>query len=476
MATIGLCIESGAMHSVLFDSEKDAVLASDVVLLDDDCTVPDRSRHAIETMCRIAADLGVTAQAAGLVYRSDAERESVAAVAQHSAVGTVELVAAPSAFMAWLAEAAEFRSSERVLLYHLGATGACLSLADSTEGTLSTPRTVAFESLDPEQIGSTVSVAWDIIDQAEGALDAVAVFGDCSADRTVHDILALGLGVPVSRVDNADQLPAIGAARVAAHAAVRMPVIETDHDESPAAGSPAAENTAAENSGAESSVAEIVSAEIHAEASEVGPSRVVPTRNGFRRSIPRKRVVLAAALLVGISLGGVAFAATLPAGAPERPSEIQSQLAGATQPVEPEQQSSTVPVEVGAPTAVPGAIPPAPPSPPPLDSDVPVVPVDTYVTNVPAPAPIVPSLVEVPQPPDVVANPEALVPIAAGDIPPAAAVVPSPTVEPPSLLPVIVPDPEKTTQELEHEAWAQHGEHAADWLRQEIEGNLRPTR
>ena len=67
---------------------------------------------------------------------------------------------------------------------------------------------------------------------------------------------------------------------------------------------------------------------------------------------------------------------------------------------------------------------------------------------------------------------EALVPIPAGSIPPAAAVVPAPTVEPPQFtVPAVIPEPGKSPEQLEQEAWDRHWQQTARWLQQELIGN-----
>ncbi|MGA9869923.1 MAG: hypothetical protein WBQ44_02065, partial [Rhodococcus sp. (in: high G+C Gram-positive bacteria)] len=66
---------------------------------------------------------------------------------------------------------------------------------------------------------------------------------------------------------------------------------------------------------------------------------------------------------------------------------------------------------------------------------------------------------------------EALTPIPASAIPPAAAVVPSRTVDPPEFaVPTVVPEPGKSQEQLEQEAWNRHWQQTTQWLQQEIVG------
>ncbi|MGB6051225.1 MAG: hypothetical protein WBG14_10250, partial [Rhodococcus sp. (in: high G+C Gram-positive bacteria)] len=67
---------------------------------------------------------------------------------------------------------------------------------------------------------------------------------------------------------------------------------------------------------------------------------------------------------------------------------------------------------------------------------------------------------------------EILTPIPVQAIPPAAAVVPQKTVEPPQFtVPVVIPEQGKSQEQLEQEAWDRHWQHTADWLEQELGAN-----
>lgn len=193
----------------------------------------------------------------------------------------------------------------------------------------------------------------------------------------------------------------------------------------------------------------------------VGPramstTETAPAAVTRQSSFSRKKIVLTAALLAAVMSGGVALAAVLPTttgtdvrdvAAPEA-TGIDTSLTGATGTVEVTQ--------------------PAPPpalAPPPVAIDP--------VTQLPvvAQAPDEQWTID---PTTGVARPasERLTPIPASAIPPAAAVVPHATVEPPVFaLPPIIPEPGKSQEQLEQEAWNRHWAHTAEWLQQEIVGN-----
>ena len=212
MAIIGLSIESNAMHAVLFDSEAGTALASE----DSSSNGSESLSAMMRSMRATAADLRVQVEATGFAYRTEHERAFFSSELDKHGVGQIEMVPAQTAFLGWLAEAPEFQSAECVLLYHVGSAGVAMSLADTANKTLSTPKKASLESKSPEHLGGTVPLAWEILDEAGKKPDAVALFGDGSADRNLPDILSLGLSARVIRVEVPDRLAAEGAARVAA--------------------------------------------------------------------------------------------------------------------------------------------------------------------------------------------------------------------------------------------------------------------
>lgn len=468
MATIGLSVESGAMNAVLFDIEADAVVASQVTSLKGGASTS--LPTAVEAMKAVAARRQIDVDAVGLVYGSADERDAFARAIDENDLDGIQLVSASTAFLGWLARSSEFDAAQCVLLYYLGAKGVSISLADASDASLSTPKTATLDSLTPERIGSTVPLAWEVLDEAGRKPDAVALFGDRSENKDLVDILSLGLGVPVVHVGDSDQIAACGASlAVAGDADAVLPVV-VEPEASLAVDSEASETpeSVAETT-AEAPADIAVQAERVAVRSTVAPApllsavapnvavRRIEPASSSTGSIPRKKFVLTAALLAGVLSGGVALASTLPANAP----------------VANEASPATVPEVDGLDTSLVGATqsvevtPPAPPA-------------------VPAPAPVV--IDPVTQQPIVVdpttqqwtidpttgaAVPaEALTPIPAAAIPPAAAVVPKTTVAPPEFaVPTIVPEPGKSQEQLEQEAWDRHWAHTAEWLQQEITGN-----
>lgn len=445
VATIGLSIESGAMNAVLFDSEADAVVASQVTSLEggESTSLP----TAVDAMKAIAARRSVDVDAIGLVYRTVDERERFAAAIEDNAMDDVQLVSASTAFLGWLARSAEFEDAECVLLYYIGPSGVSLSLADATDASLSTPKTATLDSMSPERIGSTVPLAWEVLDEAGRKPDAVALFGDGSGSKGLVDILSLGLGVPVVRVTDSDQIAARGACLAAAG--------DADHIDAPVVASDAsgdAESLVAAEESVEPVESLVASAPTLTTVVETTPaSTTAPVK------VPRKKFVLAAALLAAVLSGGVALASTLPHDDPagNEASEptvidvtgIDTNLTGATQSVD-----VTQPAPPAAPAPPPAVLDPATQQPIVTDSTGQQWTIDP-TTGVARPA-------------------EALTPIPAAAIPPAAAVVPPKTVEPPVFaVPTIVPEPGKSQEQLEQEAWDRHWQHTAEWLEQEIVGN-----
>lgn len=463
VATIGLSIESGAIRAVLFDIDADAVLSSRIEKLDVDAS--DAVANAVSTMGARAADLAVIVDAVGLVYRDESERRAFQRV-MHGRDGHVELVSAQDAFWSWMAGSADLSSASCALLYHLGDSGVCLSLVDAENYTLTTPRTASLESMSPEHIGSTVPLAWSVIDEAGRTPDVIALFGDRSDNRDLTDILALGLGTPVVRVENATELAAIGAARLASAAAVHagvdspadaaVPPTPVDDVFSEEAGEPAVEVPEA---------APVLSEPVAAGETSTTRTRRSGAGAWSRRAIPRRKLVTTAALLAALLSGGVALAATLPT---EEPSTevIEAEMARATQPIEPA-PTETAPGE-STPSEVVAAIP-NPPSDVPMPAPAPPQPVPTVLDDESS---VATTSVPTPESRMGMGRNEALVPIPAGSIPPGAALVPAPAVEPPALtLPPVIPEPGKSPEQWEQDAWDRHWQQTGEWLKQQLSGN-----
>lgn len=440
MATIGLSIESGAMTAVLFDVEADAVVANQVTSLEGG--VASSLPTAVEAMRAVAARRGIEVDAVGVVYRSADERDRFAAAVGESEMDGVQLVSASTAFLGWLARSPEFDGAECVLLYYIGASGVSLSLADAADASLSTPKTATLDSMSPERIGGTVPLAWEVLDEARRKPDLVALFGDRSSNQDLVDILALGIGVPVIRVCDADQIAARGAALAAAGDAELL--------EAPILGEHAETSSDRVNADVRPTLSRAplaaVSVPVVSTVAEELPDR----------GVPRKKLVLAAAVLAGVLSGGVALASTLPGHSPESAAAGETSSAAATD-IDTSLAGATQSVAIAQPA-------------PPADPTSPVV-IDP-TTQLPV---VDPGLVQewTVDPTTGVARPaEALTPIPAASIPPAAAVVPRPTVEPPVFaVPTIVPEAGKSQEQLEQEAWDRHWQHTAQWLEQEIVGN-----
>lgn len=457
MATIGLSIESGAINAVLFDLEADAAVANQVTSLESDES--SSLRTAVESMTAVATRRDIDVEAVGLVYRSADERDRLASSIEASGLGDVQLVSASTAILGWLARSPEFEFADCVLLYYIGPSGVALSLADATNASLSSPKTATLDSMSPERIGSTVPLAWEVLDEAGRKPDSVALFGDRSGSRDLIDILALGLGVPVVRVSDSDQIAARGASLAAAGDAEMLaaPIATDPIVTVPAVVKPAAVERVTEAPlGDEPAAAAAPPAPLlAARVPSVPPSVTDPAVTAVRSTVARKKLVLTAAVLAGVLSGGVALASTLPQGetvsneASENEPEatgIDASLVGATQSVEATQP------------------------PPPTDPAPPVVIDPVTQQPVVAEAPEVQWTID---PTTGVARPaEAFVPIPAAAIPPAAAVVPRYTVEPPVFaVPTYEPEPGKSDEQLQQEAWDEHWAHTAAWLQQEIVGN-----
>ncbi|MET4048848.1 MULTISPECIES: hypothetical protein [unclassified Rhodococcus (in: high G+C Gram-positive bacteria)] len=452
MATIGLSIESGALHSVLFDGVEDSVAASQVTALDD--SVAASLTAAVESMRELAAAADTAVDGIGVVYCSDEERALFESAIAEADVDSVSMISASSALLGWLARSPEFTSAERVLLYYMGPSGVSISLADVAKETLSPAKAVAFDSPTPERIGGTVALAWEVLDEAGTEADSVALFGDLSGNRDVVDILSLGLGVPVIRVGDASLIAASGAGLLAVRDVV--PEVAMDLDDDSAADDAVDSVTDAEDE------SETVSAVAPAAPALVtSPPPVVAAevhQPQVRRSMPRKKLVLAGALLVGILSGGVALASTLPADSPK--SQTPTEMA--------KPRSTAIDTDLGtseSTAARPPALTPEPAPPPPAPL-APWTPEPVFL-----PAPVVENWTV--DPTTGVAKPrETFTPIPAQSIPPAAAVVPGSEVAPPEFaVPVIIPEPGKSQEQLEQEAWDRHWQHTAQWVEQEIHEN-----
>ncbi len=458
MATIGLSIESGALHAVLFDGVEDSVAASQVTALDDG--VAASLTAAIESMRELAAAAEIPVDGVGVVYRSDEERALFESAIEEAGVDSVSMISASSALLGWLARSPEFTSTERVLLYYMGPSGVSISLADAAKETLSPAKTVAIDSPTPERIGGTVALAWEVLDEAGTQADSVALFGDLSGNRDVVDILTLGLGVPVLRVGDANLIAASGAGLLAERNVVREEPSVLD-DDSAADGDAVDSATEADAEDESETVSAVAPAEPAGSASVTSQAPVVAAevhQPRVRRSTPRKKLVLAGALLVGILSGGVALASTLPADSPK--SQTPTEVA--------KPRSTAIDTDSGTSESI-AAQPPAltpEPAPPPPAPPAPWAPEAVFL-----PAPVVENWTV--DPTTGVAKPrETFTPIPAQSIPPAAAVVPRSEVAPPEFaVPVIIPEPGKSQEQLEQEAWDRHWQHTAQWVEQEIHEN-----
>ena len=209
MATIGIAIESGSMQTVLVEPTSGEVIADRTTPLDPDAASV--LTEAIDIMRAEAASLHTDVDAVGVVYRSEAERtDFLGALGDES----VTLCSASASFLTWLAQSEELADAKTVLLYYMGETGVSISLADATEASFTPTKSAELDSMSPERIGSTIPLAWDVVDHSGKKPEFVALFGDSSSNRDVIDILALGLGVPVVRVGDADQIAAGARVRV----------------------------------------------------------------------------------------------------------------------------------------------------------------------------------------------------------------------------------------------------------------------
>ncbi|CAH0309997.1 hypothetical protein HQP04_10690 [Rhodococcus fascians] len=425
MATIGTAIESGSMQTVLLEPTSGEVLAHSTTSLDPDVTAV--LPRAISDMRAEAATLNVSVDAVAVVHRSESERAELAtAVTDESTV----FVSASQSFLSWLARTKDLDAST-VLLYHMGERGVSISLADAADATLTPARNAALDSMSPERIGSTIPLAWEVVDESGKKPQAVALFGDRSSNRDLIDILSLGLGVPVVRVGAADRVAACGAAWLAS-----VPV----EDQA------ALVETERADDAEEAAVPETVPT--------VVPASPVTATGRSSSATGGRKLIFAAVLLAGVASAGVAVAATLPsngdatAGQSADRRDSGTDLAGATRYVDPTTIAPALPVD-----ALPKTLPPT------ADSAVEPTTTPTGTTQQWTPQQGTPQQW----------TPQSWVPqgaAPAGTPKPAAA-----TVDPPQLtVPTVVPEPGKSQEQLEQEAWDRHWQHTGEWIAQELAG------
>ncbi|MBY4039277.1 hypothetical protein HQO38_18210 [Rhodococcus fascians] len=421
MATIGTAIESGSMQTVLLEPTSGEVLAHSTTSLDPDMTAV--LPRAISDMRAEAATLSVSVDAVAVVHRSESERAELAtAVTDESTV----FVSASQSFLCWLARTKDLADASTVLLYYMGEHGVSISLADAADATLKPAKNAALDSMSPERIGSTIPLAWEVVDESGKKPQAVALFGDRSSNRDLIDILSLGLGVPVVRVGAADRVAACGAAWLASVSVEDQALVVTEAvDESEEAAGPET----------------IPSVMLTAPVTATGRSSSV---TGGRK------LIFAAVLLAGVASAGVAVAATLPSdgdGTAEQSADRRdsgADLAGATRYVDPTTVAPALPVD-----ALPKTLPPT--------AESALAPTTTPPTGT--------TQQWTPQQ----GTPPSWVPQGAA---PAGTPQPAPvTVDPPQLtVPTVVPEPGKSQEQLEQEAWDRHWQHTGEWIAQELAG------
>ncbi|MGV8874617.1 MAG: hypothetical protein ACOH2Q_18950 [Rhodococcus sp. (in: high G+C Gram-positive bacteria)] len=447
MAAIGIAIESGSMHTVLFEPNSGDVLADRTLPLDSDAATV--LTTALETTRAEAATLDTDVDAVGVVYRSEAERaEFAAALSDEHA----HLFSASESFLGWLTQSNEFADAKAVLLYYMGDAGVSISLADVEGASLTPTQTAALDSISPERIGSTIPLAWEVVDQSGKKPEFVALFGDPSSNRDLVDILSLGLGVPVVRVKDADRIAARGAALLAlgdvptavfekpATPVVVLTKATPGESEPLAVVSAEAAKTVEPEKAVDLGAAEVPPPVTAVSASTAGDA--TPARS--RRS--GRKLMLAAVLLTGVLSAGAAVAASLP-GESESTAEGSVQqrgagadMAGATRPMDPtttDQAALGTPAPAVAPPpeAVPAAQDPA-----------------TIVESAPTTQPWVTQ-----DPPRALETPQ-WVP------------TPAPVAPPQFTVPVVVPEPGKSQEQLEQEAWDRHWQQTDAWIHQEFAG------
>jgi hypothetical protein len=191
-------------------------------------------------------------------------------------------------------------------------------------------------------------------------------------------------------------------------------------------------------------------AEPAAESMPVAVVATLPTKN--RSSQSGRKLIFAAVLLAGVASAGVAVAATLPSDAGSTAEQNADRLnsgadlAGATRHVDPTNSNPIAAVPPVAPMAAsPETIPP--PTDPAADTSSTVT-TQPWTTPAWTPQPWTPRP-GVPQSP-----------------------APAPaTVDPPQFtVPAVVPEPGKTQEQLEREAWDRHWQQTGEWLEQELAG------
>lgn len=452
MAIIGIAIESGSMQTMLLEPTSGEVLADRTTPLDPDAASV--LTAAIETMRSEAATLDEDVDAVGVAYRTEEERAEFA-----DALGDepVVLSSVTESFLGWLATSKEFADAKTVLLYYMGDTGVSISLADAADASITPAKTAALDSMSPERIGSTIPLAWEVVDQSGKKPEFVALFGDRSSSRDLVDILSLGLGVPVVRVGDADQVAARGAALLAHQegpTAVAAPPVATEESEQVEA----VETEVAEADEIDARIAVFRAAESDPEvAADADVDRVVaPLPVPAVRSVvvaeparsagSGRKLVFAAVLLAGVLSAGVAVAATLPDESETTAEQsvdrrdAGTDLVGATRQADP---TTSDPVAV--------VVPPAPDIAPPTETIPPTV--DPWAVVEPAPT---------------------TEPWVTQDPPRQAVAAPQPattTVAPPQFtVPVPIPEPGKSPEQLEQEAWDRHWQQTGEWIHQELSG------
>ncbi|MFI8565370.1 hypothetical protein ACIGGF_02265 [Rhodococcus sp. NPDC078407] len=435
MATIGIAIESGSMQTILVEPTSGEVLADRTTPLDPDAATV--LTEAIEIMRAEAATLDTDVDAVGVVYRSETERtDFIDALGEES----VTLCSASESFLTWLAQSKDLADAKTVLLYYMGETGVSISLADAAEASFTPTKTAELDSMSPERIGSTIPLAWDVVDHSGKKPEFVALFGDSSSNRDLIDILALGLGVPVVRVGDADQIAARGAALLALEDGV--PSVDE------VAAAPAV--LPVEPSSVELTPEPAVDTVLPTQRLlTAGPAVSVPLvveTTSARSGGSGRTLVLAAVLLAGVLSAGVAVAATLPGDSESTAQQTVDQrdtgadLAGATRDVVPTTTNDPAALIAQAPAIAP------PPEPVPASAD--------------------PATAVAPE-----STPDAWVP---QDWTSPATVAPAPaptTVDPPQFtVPAVVPEPGKSPQQLEQEAWDRHWQQTDEWIHQQLSG------
>ncbi|WP_242640177.1 hypothetical protein [Rhodococcoides fascians] len=441
MATIGIAIESGSMQTILVEPTSGEVLADRTTPLHPDAATV--LTEAIEIMRAEAATLDTDVDAVGVVYRSEAERAEFS-----GALGDepVTLCSASESFLTWLAQSEELADAKTVLLYYMGEAGVSISLADAAEASFTPTRTAELDSMSPERIGSTIPLAWDVVDHSGKKPEFVALFGDSSSNRDLVDILALGLGVPVVRVGDADQIAARGAALLAladgpapVEEAVAAPAVAPVE---PLSAESEPEQTAEPD---EADAQDTVATPLLVTAVSASAVPTVADSKPSQAGSSGRKLVFAAVLLAGVLSAGVAVAATLPGDSESTAEQRVGQrdagadLAGATRYVDP--MTTTDPAALAAPALAP--LPETiPPTVDPATVATPTPTTDAWATQ------DAPQAVVAPQP------------------------APAPTkVDPPQFtVPVVVPEPGKSQEQLEQEAWDRHWQQTGEWIHQELAG------